>query len=236
MVEIKEVGRFLAYLKKPTDITGLHFKKEENNRIRIYQSLAPSFYEDLKSDGFLKFADYYDVTDEKKLEELDKQSIWVERFTKIASDVSNKLAGKFSGDEQFFILGSIYVFWCEQIKALFVDFIRDINNSLPVNEREKLRYPTLTPVTSILSKYKNKKYADLFSDVDCDLRNAFAHFGFDFDDKRDEIIYRKRRISSVKFLSLVRKMAALFTVLYSQQPKVFISEFEDIVKKIKEKT
>jgi hypothetical protein len=235
MVEIKELERFLEYLKKPTDITGPDFNKEENERIRIYQTLAPSFYRDLKNDGLLKFEDYYDVTDEKKLEELDKQSIWVERFTKIESDVSNKLAGKFSGDEQFFILSSIYVFWCEQIKALFLDFIADINASLPVNEREKFRYPTLTPVISILKKYKKKKYADLFSDVNCDLRNAFAHFSFDFDDKSNEIVHSKGRISSVEFLSLLRKMGALFTVLYSQQTKAFRPEFEDIVSKVRKK-
>lgn len=231
---IEELERFLRNVKKPTDIRGSHFTKQENSRIADYQKLAPYFFEDLKNNGYIKFEDYYDVDDVDKLEKLDKQSTWFARFVKIASDVSNKLGG-FSGDEQFFILGSIYIFWCEQTKRLFVDFIKDINSNLASSERERFGCPTLTPVVRVLRKYKNGKYGDLFSDVDCDLRNAFAHFSMDFDNKKNEIVYGSRRISSIDFLSLTRKMAGLFTVLYAEQLKVFALEFEKNAQKALER-
>ena len=222
---IEELERFLESVKKPTDIRSPQFTQKENIRIADYQKLAPHLFKDLKKDGYMRFENYYDVNAKKTLEELDRQSLWFARFVKIASNVSNKLGG-FSGEEQFFILGSIYVFWCEQIKKLFIDFIRPMNYNLPRRKREQFGYPTLTPVIRVLSKYRNGKYNDLFSDVDCDLRNAFAHFNLDFDDKKNEIVYGGRRITSIDFLSLTRKMAGLLSILYAEQLKVFAPEFE----------
>jgi hypothetical protein len=239
MVKIEDVERFIEYIKRPRDLTGPHFSREENERIKQYQSLAPLFFQDLKNDGFLKFEDLY-PSNNTKLVEIERQGDNFVRFTKLASGISNKLFGNFSADEQYFILGLIYMFWCEEIRALFVDFIHDINKTLlhPVDLK---RFPTLGPLISVLSQYKDGKYQDLFSDIDCDLRNSFAHFTFSFDDEKNEIVYydnsrNEKRINAKDFIRLIRLTSALFTVLYAEQTKVFAPEYQSFVNRVREKS
>jgi len=231
MAKIEDVKQFIEYIKKPTDLTGLHFSQEENERIRRYRSLAPQLFQDLKNDGILKFEDFF-PSDNTKLAEIEKRDVNIARFTKLASDISNKLSANFSADEQYFILVMIYVFWCEEIRALFIDFIDHINETLSCPVRRG-RFPGLRFVISVLSKYRDGKYRDLFSDIDCDLRNSFAHFDFSFDDEKNEIVYydnerNEKRICARDFIKLFRLIPALLAILYAEQIKVFASELESL--------
>ena len=92
---------------------------DEKTTIKNYEDLALSFYNDLKKDGYLKTPEDSIVAAE------DKRII---KFYKIPMNISNKLVNTeiFDSDEQWFILISLYCWYCEMIKNLLLKVISQI--------------------------------------------------------------------------------------------------------------
>jgi len=219
-----DIKWFIQSLKKPFDMRGSLWKPEENVRIEQYQNLARAFFLDLKNSSVITL---YDVLyppfapfDHNKIIKLVKINIGImEKLPKI---------NEFTGDEQFFILCNNYLFWVEQVKSILLPFVERIYNTIPKTEREKKKIvkpnfrSTLRLVMTVLINYRNGKYSDLFSDIDVDLRNAIAHPNIDFGETK--IMYDNKSISGLDLITLIRKMALLFTILYNISTLVFTEE------------
>jgi len=220
MSQRSEIIRFLEELQKPVDIARApDFTPEEIPVIKRYQDLAKELFTDLKADGYISFEDVKEAP-----EEIERRS----KFTKITTDLANKLmkTKEFVAQEQFFILLSLYLWECEVTKNLFREqLIKNINAHLPPKRRVKIgKHVTLGPFVEVMKRYRKGKYVDLFSDINVDLRNAFAHFKFDFPD--DEILYFNKSISTLDLIYNYRKITALPVVLYLSREKAFANEYK----------
>ena len=214
-----DIRWFIQSLKKPFDMRGSLWKPEENVRIEQYQNLARAFFLDLKNHGVITFYDVFNAP-------IDHEKI--KKLVKINIDIMIKLPiiNEFTGDEQFFILCNSYLFWVEQIKSILLPFVERIYSTIPKTERKKIRKPnfrsTLRPVMTMLTNYQNGKYSDLFSDINVVLRDAIAHSNIDFGET--EIMYDSKSISGSDLITLIRKMAFLFTILYNTSTLIFAEE------------
>lgn len=114
---------------------------------------------------------------------------------------------------------SLYLSLCEHVKSLFSDSIRKINKRLPPKKRKRLKgFITLGPLVWILRNYKKGKYACLFSEIDVDLRNAAAHFMYEF--LNDKIRYGDNKtISTLDLLFKHGKISALLAILFANKTK-----------------
>jgi len=215
-----DIKEFVQSLKKPFDMRGKIWKLEDNAKIEKLQNISKAFYEDLKNDKVISLYEIF----ESPIDPLE-----VVKQTRNVNNIYHKL-GKtdvFTGDEQFLILCSLYLFWVEQIRRLFLQYIERIYYTIPIDVRKKEniqipKYWTLVPVINLLKKYKNGKYLELFSDINVDLRNSIGHFNFHFGET--DITYDGKTISGKDFLILFKWIIILFPILHSMPQKVFASE------------
>jgi len=222
------IRQFIQSLKKPFDMRNKIWKPEDNERIEKLQNLTKAFFESLKLDNIIKLNDVFHSP---------KDPLEILKQTRNNMSIYSKLykTDEFTGDEQFLILCSLYLFWVEQIKTLFLPYIERIYYAIPKNVRKKERIrkanskSTITPVLDVLRKYKNGKYSALFSDINVELRNAIAHFNFYFGET--DITYDGRTISGQDFLVLVKNVTLLFPILHGTPQEIFANEMIDELRK-----
>lgn len=233
MVKKQDVLDYLRYLKTPLDIADPKiWKPEEIKVLKSYQSLAPELFKDLKADNCLSFRDVSPILSPAAIDEIRRQDDRLVKFTLITTNIANSLSKSskiFGAYEQWFIFLSLYLSGCEQIKDFFLDSIKKANKKLPPKKRERFRgFVTLSPLINTLKKYKNGKYAPLFSEIDVDLRNAAAHLTYEFSD--DEIIYDNKKITTLDLILKYRMISALVAILFGNKMKAFAKEFEELAK------
>jgi len=236
VVKKEVVLGFLEYLKTPVDIAGPKvWKPKEIEVIKEYQRLAPEFFADLKADKCLNFQDVFPTEPLEAVVSIQSKENALLNSIHITINISNKLPKSsqvFEAEEQWSIFLSLYLSLCELVKNLFSDSIRKINKRLATKKRKRLKsFITLGPLIWILRNYKKGKYSYLFSEVDVDLRNAAAHFSYEFLD--DRIKYgNNKTISTLHLLLKYRKISALLAILYASKTKAFAPEFERLAQKI----
>jgi len=235
MVQRQDVLDYLKYLKTPLDIADPKaWKPEEIKVLKSYQKLAPELFKDLKADNCLSFSEVFPVQSPQAIDEMRGKDDRLVKSTWMTTNIANNLlkSGKIFGAEgQWFILLSLYQCECEQIKSFFLDSIKKVNKRLPPKKRERLKsFVTLGPMIRILKNYKKGKYVSLFSEVDVDLRNAVAHFAYEFSD--DEIEYAGKKISTLGLVFKFRKVSALVAILFGNKLKAFAAEFEQLAKRM----
>jgi len=217
---IEYLGKPLEFYKDPVYTT------EEKKAIKEFEELAFKFYNDLKKDGHITF------TPPKLETEDDKRIV---RFTKITMDISNKLVRtkEFNAEEGWFILLSLYCWYCEMVKNLLSEITIKIYESL--KSKEWSRFMMMGHFMAVMNEYKDGKYSFMFSDIDVDLRNSFVHGKIDF--PNDEIEYYdsrgvKKTLKLEDFLSKYKKVPALYATLFLYRIKVFRDEMKEIAKKM----
>jgi len=202
------------------------YSPDEKGDIKKFEELAFDFYRNLKEDGHITL----EIPRHERKE--DKR---MARFSRIAIDISNKLLKieEFKPEEQWYILLSVYCWWCEVIKNLLSEIAKKIYRDLKGEEWGN-EFMTMGPFLSIMKKYKDGKYVPLFSNINLDLRNSFVHGKIDF--PNNEVIYydskgEEKKVSLKDFLSQFKKLPPLFTYLFAYRMKVFREEIREFAKK-----
>ena len=228
MVSQEDAIWFAKWLQEPVEFRSKSLSKPLNDRVGEYQLLAKDLFHDLKRDGIISFTNVFSnipMSDSRKTYQL----------ILLSSNISQKLwdTKEFTGDEQFFILCMIHNSIVEHIRLLFLPYIGDIFNHLPPIDRKGRKKPsrrtTLGHLMNVLRLYKRRKYVDLFSDINVELRNSIAHFTIFFGD--GDIYYNGNSISGGDFLLIVYKLKLLYSVLSKFIMKVFESEAIQELKK-----
>lgn len=222
-----DITEIVESLKKPFDMRDKIGKPEDNPKIEKLQNLSKAFIEDLKNDKVISLYEIFN----SPIDPLE-----VVKQTRNVTNIYRKLfkTEEFTGDEQFLILCSLYLFWVELIRTLFLQYIERIFNTIPkdILQKDNIQKPknwTLAPVINVLKKYKNGIYSELFSDINVDLRNSIGHFNFHFGET--DITYDGKTISGQDFLILFKWIIILFPILYSMPQRVFANEFIEELRK-----
>ncbi|MGD8545003.1 MAG: hypothetical protein PVH12_02405 [Candidatus Bathyarchaeota archaeon] len=222
MVTKEDVKNLIDFLN--TDIE-LHkdeaYNQREKEVIKVIDEWTCEFYEDLKADNYIEM----NIPEEHRIKE--KQ---IAKFSKIATNISNKLIGKseFESEEQWFIFLSIYCWWCEAIKSQLEDVAIKIYEGIRGNNWNG--FMTLGKAMGIIREYKNGKYIDLFSNIDVYLRNSFVHCDIDF--PNNEVIYydnrKRKQIMPLKELFCrFRKLPPLCVYLFAYRLRPFREEIRE---------
>lgn len=226
MVSKEEMLGLIKHLEKPLRFyEDPVYSVEEKEDIKTFEELVIEFYTELKKDGYIIM-----MIPEKEMEE-DKRIV---RFTKTTIDISNKLVKtrEFNAEEGWFILLSLYCWWCEMIKNLLLDISMKIYTTL--KGKGFPGFMTMYPFVNTMNEYKNGKFSSLFSDIDVDLRNSFVHGKINF--PNNEIEYYgyngvKRVLKLEDFISKYEKLAPLYATFFAYRLKIFAEEMKEIAKK-----
>lgn len=225
MISKDEVMRLIKYLEQPLEFyNDPVYTSEEKAAIEKFEHLAHEFYKALKGDGYVTFSELDAKEEERR-----------SRFTKIVMDISNKLVrtSEFTAEEGWFILISLYCWSCEMIKNFLLDIALKIYHDLEGKEWQG--FMTLAPFVGIINRYKNGKYAFLFSEINVDLRNSFVHGKIDFLNDEMEYYDSNGKMKSLRldaFLSKYKKMAPLYATLFFTRKKVFVDEIREFAKSL----
>ena len=202
------------------------YSPEERKDIKRFEKLTLELYSDLKKDGYITL---------KIPEQERKEGLRMARFSKIAVDIPNKLLKieGFKAEEQWYILLSVYCWWCEAIKNVLSEVAIKIYQSLKGKEWEK-EFITIGPFINVMNEYRGGKYASLFLDITVDLRNSFVHGKVDF--PNNEVVYydskeAEKKISLKDFLSQFKRLPPLCTYLFAYRLKPFREEIEEFARK-----
>lgn len=225
MISRDEISRLIEYLEQPLEFyEDPIYTSEEKEAIKKFEDLAFEFYMDLKRDGYVTFSELNEKEEERR-----------RRFTRIVMDISNKLVrtSEFTAEESWFILLSLYCWSCEIIKNFLLEVAIEIYRALEGKEWQG--FMTLTPFVGIMSRYKNGRYAYLFSEIDVDLRNSFVHGKIGF--LNDEMEYYDSRgkrysLELAVFLSKYKKIPPLYATLFFCRKKVFVAEIKEFAKSL----
>ena len=207
MISKDKLLRLAKYLKQSLEFyKDPVYTPEEKEAIKKFEHLAFEFYKALKEDGYITFSEVDKREEERR-----------PRFTKTIMDISNKLVktSEFTAEESWFILLSLYCWICEMIKNFLLDVAFKIYRDL--ENKEWQGFLTLAPFVGIMNRYKNGRYAFLFSEIDVDLRNSFVHGRIDF--LNGEMKYydsrgKKKVLKLDTFISKYKKMPR-YTLLFS---------------------
>lgn len=219
----EEILKLIEYLEKPLEFyEDPVYTTQEKEAIQKFEHLAFEFCKSLKKDGYITFS---------KRDKKEEERVAI--FTKIIVDISNKLARttEFNAEEGWFIILSLYCWVCEMIKNSLSDVAIKIYRNL--ESREWKGFMTMTPFVKTMSRYKNRKYAFLFSEIDVDLRNSFVHGKIQF--PYIEIEYRdsdnqKKQLKLEAFLTKYKKIAPLYATLFLYRRKIFVDEIRVFAK------
>jgi len=173
---LNHIKRLESPLKLYDDPT---YSTKEKETIAENEKLVEAFYFDLRKHGFL---DVREIGSYKKTE-----TERILKFTKTAINISNKLFAKdfWESEEQWFILLSLYCWWCEMIKNQLTPIANKIYKSS--TGKDFKNFMMLGKFMEIVCSYNNGKFAKIFSEIDVDLRNSFAHGNIDF--PNNEVLY-----------------------------------------------
>lgn len=218
----------IKYLERPLEFyTDPVYSPEEKRDIKRFEKLSIKFYSSLKRDKH--------VSQQLSGKET-KDNKRIVRFTKTTIDISNKLVRteEFNAEEGFFILLSLYCWWCEMIKNLLLNVAFRIQRDL--EGKEFKGFMTMYPFMNIMNNYRKGEFSVLFSDIDVDLRNSFIHGDFDLNAHTHEIEYydskgAKKKLKLKDFLSKYKKLAPLYATLFLYRTKIFANEMRYIARK-----
>ena len=87
------------------------YSSDEREDIKKFEELVFDLYSDLKEDGHITL----EIPEQER-----KEDRRMARFSKITIDIPNKLlkTKEFKPEEQWYILLSVYCWWCEVIKNM----------------------------------------------------------------------------------------------------------------------
>lgn len=225
MVSQDEFLNFIKRLESPLKLyDDPNYSTTEKETIAENEKLVEAFYFDLRKDGFL---------DLKEIGNNKTENERILKFTKTTINIANKLLTKdfWEPEEQWFILLSLYCWWCEMIKNQLTPIAKKIYKSSKGKDFKKIMM--LRKFMEIVCSYGNGKFAKIFSEIDVDLRNSFAHGNIYF--PNNEVVYFKKttelRLPLEEVYFKFRMIPAVYAHLFSYPQKVFVDKLKENGKK-----